>query len=41
MEILKEADQWVSIPMTGNIASLNVAVAAGIMLFEVIRQRRG
>jgi 23S rRNA (guanosine2251-2'-O)-methyltransferase len=41
MEILKEADQWVSIPMTGNIASLNVSVAAGIMLFEVIRQRRG
>lgn len=40
-DILKEADHWVSIPMTGNIASLNVSVAAGIMLFEAVRQRRG
>lgn len=38
--MLKEADQWVSIPMSGNIASLNVSVAAGIMLFEVVRQRK-
>ena len=37
--LLKDADHWVSIPMKGTIASLNVSVAAGVMLFEVIRQR--
>jgi 23S rRNA (guanosine2251-2'-O)-methyltransferase len=40
-EVLKMADHWVSIPMTGNIASLNVSVAAGIILFEAVRQRMG
>jgi len=39
--LLKEADQQVSIPMTGSIASLNVSVAAGIILFEAVRQRLG
>ena len=38
-DILRNADTWVSIPMKGSIASLNVSVAAGIMLFEVLRQR--
>ena len=38
-EYLKRADEVVKIPMLGNIESLNVSVAAGIMLFEVIRQR--
>jgi 23S rRNA (guanosine2251-2'-O)-methyltransferase len=37
--LLKEADQWVSIPMKGRISSLNVSVAAGIVLYEVLRQR--
>ncbi len=37
--LLKNADQLVSIPMKGSIASLNVSVAAGIILFEMIRQR--
>ena len=37
--LLKIADHWVSIPMKGSIASLNVSVAAGIMLFEMNRQR--
>ncbi|MEN8229686.1 MAG: 23S rRNA (guanosine(2251)-2'-O)-methyltransferase RlmB [Bacteroidota bacterium] len=37
--LLKDADHWVSIPMKGTIASLNVSVAAGIMLFEAVRQR--
>ena len=37
--LLKDAEHWVSIPMKGNISSLNVSVAAGIMLFEVVRQR--
>jgi 23S rRNA (guanosine2251-2'-O)-methyltransferase len=38
-DLLRHADTWVSIPMKGSIASLNVSVAAGIMLFEVLRQR--
>jgi 23S rRNA (guanosine2251-2'-O)-methyltransferase len=37
--VLKMADQSVSIPMKGSIASLNVSVAAGILLFEANRQR--
>ncbi len=34
------ADHRVSIPMPGNFESLNAAVAAGILLFEVVRQRK-
>jgi 23S rRNA (guanosine2251-2'-O)-methyltransferase len=34
-------DTLVSIPMQGTVASLNVSVAAGILLFEALRQRRG
>ena len=34
-----EADETVSIPMPGPSDSLNVAVAAGIVLFEAVRQR--
>ncbi len=30
----------ISIPMAGNLGSLNVSVAAGILCFEVLRQRR-
>ncbi|MFO7668508.1 MAG: 23S rRNA (guanosine(2251)-2'-O)-methyltransferase RlmB [Bacteroidales bacterium] len=37
--LLKETDHWVSIPMKGSISSLNVSVAAGIILFEAVRQR--
>lgn len=33
------ANEIVSIPMPGNVESLNAAVAAGILLFEVVRQR--
>lgn len=36
---LKLADQIISIPMKGRISSLNVSVAAGIVLFELLRQR--
>lgn len=36
---LKLADEQVSIPMSGNIASLNVSVATAIFLYEVERQR--
>jgi 23S rRNA (guanosine2251-2'-O)-methyltransferase len=38
-ELLSMADNLVSIPMTGNTGSLNVSVAAGILLYEIIRQR--
>ncbi len=38
-ELLTLADQSVKIQMTGNIASLNVSVAAGILLYETARQR--
>jgi len=39
-ELINLADQTVKIPMTGNIGSLNVSVAAGIFLYEIARQRR-
>ena len=32
-------DRLVSIPMRGAVESLNVAVATGVLLFEVVRQR--
>ena len=37
--IRQECDFLVSIPMRGKIASLNVAVAGGIFLYELLRQR--
>lgn len=38
-EYLKRADKRVMIPMQGEISSLNVSVATGIILFEILRQR--
>ncbi|WP_307788523.1 23S rRNA (guanosine(2251)-2'-O)-methyltransferase RlmB [Hymenobacter telluris] len=38
-EYLRLSDHRLRIPMTGQIGSLNVSVASGIMLFEVLRQR--
>ncbi len=38
-ELLSLADHRISIPMTGKIGSLNVSVAAGILLYEIARQR--
>jgi TrmH family RNA methyltransferase len=38
---LRRGRLQVSIPMTGTAESLNLAVATGVVLFEVVRQRRG
>lgn len=38
-EVLRQCDRFVSIPMFGHIGSLNVSVAAGIIIYEVVRQR--
>ncbi len=32
-------DEWVKIPLLGTIESLNVSVAAGILIYEAVRQR--
>jgi 23S rRNA (guanosine2251-2'-O)-methyltransferase len=37
----KRCDFVVSVPTTGPVKSLNVSVAAGVVLFEALRQRRG
>lgn len=39
-ELLAMSDIRVSIPVSGAISSLNVSVSAGIMLYEISRQRR-
>jgi 23S rRNA (guanosine2251-2'-O)-methyltransferase len=38
-EYLKRSDILVKIPMVGTIYSLTVSVAAGVMLYEIFRQR--
>jgi 23S rRNA (guanosine2251-2'-O)-methyltransferase len=38
-ELLSLSDNLVRIPMTGHTGSLNVSVATGILLYELIRQR--
>ena len=38
-DVLKMCDSFAAIPEFGNISSLNVSVAAGIMIYEVVRQR--
>lgn len=40
-QMLKSCDDEVKIPMLGKFDSLNVSVAAGITLFEAVRQRTG
>jgi 23S rRNA (guanosine2251-2'-O)-methyltransferase len=37
--VLKECDAVVKIPMSSNAESLNVSVAAGILLYEAMKQR--
>ncbi|MCQ2074856.1 MAG: 23S rRNA (guanosine(2251)-2'-O)-methyltransferase RlmB [Bacteroidaceae bacterium] len=38
-EHLSLCDEWVRIPISGKIESLNVSVAAGILIYEILRQR--
>ena len=38
-EFLKFSDEKVKIPILGNIESLNVSVACGVILYEIVRQR--
>lgn len=37
--LLRDADELVRIPMKGKIGSLNVSVAAGVAIYEVVRAR--
>jgi 23S rRNA (guanosine2251-2'-O)-methyltransferase len=37
--LLRQADDLAQIPLKGKIGSLNVSVAAGIVLYEVVRQK--
>lgn len=38
-EVLRQCDTFAAIPILGNIGSLNVSVAAGVILYEAVRQR--
>jgi 23S rRNA (guanosine2251-2'-O)-methyltransferase len=38
-EIMELCDEHVSIPINGNIQSLNVSVAAGILIYEAVKGR--
>jgi len=38
--VRKRCDFVVSIPMLGKVPSLNVSVAAGVVLYEIVRQRK-
>jgi 23S rRNA (guanosine2251-2'-O)-methyltransferase len=37
--LLRDADELAKIPMKGRIGSLNVSVAAGVAIYEVVRQK--
>jgi 23S rRNA (guanosine2251-2'-O)-methyltransferase len=39
-ELMGISDEFVKIPLSGNIESLNVSVSAGVVIYEAIRQRR-
>ena len=38
-EHLSLCDEWIKIPLLGKIESLNVSVAAGILIYEAVKQR--
>jgi 23S rRNA (guanosine2251-2'-O)-methyltransferase len=39
--VMEEADFLVSVPMRGKLSSLNVSVAAGVIIYEILRRRAG
>jgi 23S rRNA (guanosine2251-2'-O)-methyltransferase len=39
--VAARCDALVSLPMHGSVSSLNVSVATGICLYEIVRQRKG
>ena len=39
--VRQHCDQVVAIPLRGQVSSLNVSVAVGVVLYEVVRQRGG
>lgn len=39
MQMIKKCDSLAKIPILGSIGSLNVSVAAGVMMYECVRQR--
>ena len=39
--VRENCDQTVSIPLLGQVSSLNASAAAAVMIYEVVRQRRG
>lgn len=38
-DVLRQCDTLAAIPILGSISSLNVSVAAGVLLYEAVRQR--
>jgi 23S rRNA (guanosine2251-2'-O)-methyltransferase len=38
-EIIRKSDEIAKIPQAGQVGSLNVSVAAGVIIFETVRQR--
>lgn len=38
--VAQHIDEFVSIPMLGNIGSLNMSVAASVCMYEIVRQRK-
>ena len=39
--VREKCDMIATIPMKGNIDSLNASVAAGVLAYEIVRQRLG
>nr|WP_236633205.1 23S rRNA (guanosine(2251)-2'-O)-methyltransferase RlmB [Aquirufa antheringensis] len=39
VEIIRKSDEIAKIPQAGQVGSLNVSVAAGVIIFETVRQR--
>jgi 23S rRNA (guanosine2251-2'-O)-methyltransferase len=37
--LLRDADEFIKIPLLGSIGSLNASVAASVLMYEVVRQR--